>query len=884
MRLVALGLLATVALGHAQERKKKRAAPPPPESPWAAWVEPEFPFFSTVLDARKAAAGLAANNLAPRTLVLNLGHDCWLAFDPDLLRVAALWRGRGVTPRALAPGSYHDPGYKTAGGQSPLPEPDGEIWLANGIYPGWQTGARLTLDDPREPAPSPEEVGRGPLPESFGRFDAVRQTSRGAVLEYTASDARVREWASVAQREGRPVVERHFHVGGSRQSLLLVLGGMRDGAAPALQHGAGARAAELTKDGALWLVRIPAGSEPATFCIALSAEGTAAGVMPKSIPQEPPARRWPDEVSGQVKLSPERAAYVVDRIDLPVPNPWRRAVRPGDIQFLRDGTGLIVTLDGDVWKVHGFREAANSTVHWRRFTSGLHEPMTLAVRDDEIFVFDKNGIWRLRDTDNNGEADVHELFSNAFAQTADQREFPSTLRLAPAGEFVIAKGGQENHTLGKHNGSVLKISADGRRTTVLGYGFRQPSIGVNVRTGLVTSSDQQGQYVPSTPLHIVRDRQFYGFISLKLPPERYPAPIAEPLTWIPHAVNTSAMSQVWLFDAKLGPLNDSLVHISFNKPEFFRVLLNDRGTKPQAAVVSITRSIDYPPLNGSVNPADGMLYVAGFHLTAWANISKELTGLGRVRHTGAPVTIPRELVPMDQGVLLRFDVALDPRKATDPSSYSLQSWHYIRSHKYGSAQYKADGTPGQDSLPVSSAYLSRDGKSVFLGVPDMKPVMQLRVGWSLATTDGLAFEENGYTTPYELAKFEPEAEGFGPVQVDLTPRAVIAQAASPVSADEGRRLAQLFACVACHATEEINYNRAGPKWIGLHGTERPVVAAGKQVPVKADDAYVRESILDPTAKIALGFEKGEYAMPSYAGVLSEPQIESLILYIRSLGN
>jgi cytochrome c2 len=88
--------------------------------------------------------------------------------------------------------------------------------------------------------------------------------------------------------------------------------------------------------------------------------------------------------------------------------------------------------------------------------------------------------------------------------------------------------------------------------------------------------------------------------------------------------------------------------------------------------------------------------------------------------------------------------------------------------------------------------------------------------------------------------------------------------------------------VACHATEETSYNRAGPKWIGLYGTERPAVAGGQQVQVKADDAYLRESMLEPTAKIALGFEKGEYAMPSYAGVLSEPQIQALILYIRSL--
>jgi mono/diheme cytochrome c family protein len=118
--------------------------------------------------------------------------------------------------------------------------------------------------------------------------------------------------------------------------------------------------------------------------------------------------------------------------------------------------------------------------------------------------------------------------------------------------------------------------------------------------------------------------------------------------------------------------------------------------------------------------------------------------------------------------------------------------------------------------------------------------------------------------------------------VDLTPRTVIAQTAGPVSAEEGKRLAQLFACVACHAADESTIAKAGPTWKGLFGKERPVIAGGKPAKVTADDSYVRESILEPTAKIAAGFEKGEYAMPSYAGIVTDSQIQALTLYIKSL--
>ena len=710
--LALLGWLCVQASGSSQPSAPVR----PGEAPgWEAdWIERDFPFFSSVVDARTAGSPFPADNLTPRSLVLNLGRGHWVAFDTDLLRVAAAWRGQGVTPVALAPGSYHNAGRKTPGGQVPAPEPVGTVWVANGIYPGWQIGARPSFEDPREPAPSPEEVGRGPLAEPMGRFRAIRHVPGGAVLEYTIGRTPIRERFAVSDADRPRTIERHIEVGPTTDTLWLVLGipsrdvsvGLDDGAAPSavletMAMAAGpsvrdteSRRGEPADPRPVKAVRVAPHEQAVRFSVVFSDGVAPPAVTRRAIPSEAPAVRWPQEVRTRVSLSKKPEAYVVDDVELPRQNPWRRLVRVSDVQFLPDGTAVVVTLDGDVWLARGLHERGGQ-IRWRRFASGLHEPLTLAIRDAEIYVFDRNGIWRLRDANADGEADVHELFSNAFAQTADMREFPNTIRLAPGGTFVIAKGGQEATTIGKHNGSVLRISADGREATVLGYGLRQPNLGVNLRTGLITASDQQGHYVPSTPLHIIRDRQFYGFISTTLPPETYPAtPIADPLTWIPHAVNASAMSQVWLFDARLGPLDNSLVHIGFNRPELFRVLFNTRSRTPQAAVVSITHDFDFPPLNGAVNPADGLLYLAGFQILGWGTTATRLAGMGRVRYTGAASTLPREIVPMDKGVLLRFDSELDAARAVDPSNYTVATWHYQRTHKYGSPQLKADGTAG----------------------------------------------------------------------------------------------------------------------------------------------------------------------------------------------
>jgi glucose/arabinose dehydrogenase/cytochrome c2 len=846
------------------------------------WVEPDFPFFSSVVDARKAGAGFSANNLTPRGLVVRVGPDTWAAFDVDLLRISAIWRGKGLTPVALAPASYHKPDRKTPGGQSLLPEPDGTVWLANGIYPGWQIGDRVSFTDPREPAPSKEEVGRGPLPDTIGRFNAIRQVSNGVVLEYKVNGAMVQEHMQESHTSDAWTFVREFRVAPSQRPMWLLLGTTGADISVAAQGGGVSvqQTSFTPSDGgeSVWTVRVPSHEQPLSF-VAKFTRGVNAAVTPSGIRLDPAPRRWLREVTTSITPSPAKDAFVVDDVGLPADNPWHRSVRPGDIQFFKDGTGALVTIDGDVWLVRGLADGSR-VARWRRFASGLHEPLTLAIRDEQIYVFDRNGIWRLRDTNGDGEADVHELFSNEFAQTADTREFPSMIRLAPGGEFVIAKGGQEAATFGKHNGSVLRISADGHRATVLGYGFRQPNIGVNLRTGLVTATDQQGNYIPSTPIHIVRDAQFYGFLSDKKPREVYPAPIAEPVTWIPHAASASAMSLVWLFGARLGPLNDGLVFIGFNNPELFRVMLNDRTEKPQAAVVSITRAFDFPPLHGSVNPNDGALYITGFQILGWGTTATRLAGLGRVRYTGAPSTVPRDIVPMEQGVLLRFDVPLDRSTATNRDNYSLATWHYNRTYQYGSPQFKADGTTGIDLLMPASAYLSNDARSVFVGVPGMSPVMQMRVGWSLATSDFKRFQDTAYFTPYELPKFSPRAEGFGDITVDLTPRAMTGKTDAPVSIEEGRRLYKAYGCVACHAISDSPVTKLGPTWKGLYGSERRL--AGGVVRVTADETYLRQSILEPGAKVVEGYERGEVSMPSYAGVLADGEIQSLILFIKSL--
>ncbi len=912
---LALLSFATCSIAADKPAKPKVAEAPAAPSPWGDFVEKDFPFFSSVLDAREVGEGFPKDNLTPRGIVLNLGHNLWACFDTDLLRIACIWEGEAgkppVSADALAPGSYHVAGQKTKDGQDFLPKPIGKVWLANGIYPGWQVGEKPSFVDPREATPSPEEVGRGPI-QMNSQFLGLNFKDQWLEIHMKVHGTQVTQRLLTG---AGPIIE--FEVSPHTDSLDVILGhpgafesseikieannfeaihlGKSDAQDRSLSLNVdeigGEKIRLLRSMNGVLFAHIPPSKESQTFQVVVAGNGK---LLEDKNDREMPSAFWPQTLTTTAKLSDKPDAYVNDEIPLPLENPWKRNVRLADVAFLNDqGDAAGVTFDGDVWLISGLKGDLEK-VTWKRFASGLHEPMSLVVRNaevgkrnaestskPEILVFDRNGIWKLVDTNGDKECDRYEMFCNLFAQTAETREFPNSMKLGPKGELYISKGGQEGTTYGKHNGTVIKVAADGKSMEVIGYGLRQPFIGVNPKTGLVTASDQQGNYVPSTPLHIISDHHFYGHLPTIAPKEKYPETITEPLTWLPHPVNPSGVTQTWLIDAKMGPVNGELIHIGYNRPELFRVLMNSHFEKPQAAVVSFNRNFDFPTLNAVVNPADGQLYVVGFQV--WGTVVKKISGLARVRFTDKPRVLIKEVTPTDKGLLLKFNAKLDAKLATDPDSFNAERWNYRRTFEYGSPHLKLDGSSGQEWMTASSAYLSKDGMSVLVGFPDMKAgVHQMRIGWGLKSVDGDKAENTAYFSPWELITFDAKKEGFDEnLKVDLTPRKAAAVATVKATAEEGERLYQMYGCMACHSTDGTLVGKVGPSWKGLYGSEREI-AKGQKGKFKADEAYLRESITAPSAKVVKGFEKFDTGMPIYSGILNDGQIESLILYIKSL--
>jgi cytochrome c oxidase subunit 2 len=94
-------------------------------------------------------------------------------------------------------------------------------------------------------------------------------------------------------------------------------------------------------------------------------------------------------------------------------------------------------------------------------------------------------------------------------------------------------------------------------------------------------------------------------------------------------------------------------------------------------------------------------------------------------------------------------------------------------------------------------------------------------------------------------------------------------------ASAGEKLFQQMGCVTCH--RETPGGR-GPVLKGVFG--KPVALMSGQ-PVMADEAYIRESVLNPNAKIVGGFPSPS-DMPTYQGQISEEGLLQIVAYIKSL--
>ena len=447
-------------------------------------VKPSAPAFYDSMDFGPFIADtiVAPNdNISIKGVAVGLGATGkagGLCFDLDLLRMSAGWTGGYLKLTGDAYDRKHSRG----------PEIVNQLVFTTKPVPGWSQDGTFT--DPRsEPF--------GPLPADSARFRGLYRNGEQVILSYSVGAGQVLELPGMGADHS--TLTRTFSFTGMTPTHMLIA---------ELPQATGSQANDISsltagdKSVSVRLVGAPSGVavriaesrlildlpalSQATFTIALTsgADEAAATKLRAIIPSVNPASlitggpaRWNDPQITSGTLGSDADAYAVDTIVAPDKNPWSANLRFGGLDFFADGRAALSTWNGDVWIVGGI-DAGLAKITWRRFAAGLHQPLGLKVVNNQVYALCRNGLWRLHDLNNDGEADYYELFNGDIHATPAFHEFAFDLHTDKDGNFYhtkagpVKQGGRGFETIAEHHGAIIKISKDGKTLERHATGFR----------------------------------------------------------------------------------------------------------------------------------------------------------------------------------------------------------------------------------------------------------------------------------------------------------------------------------------------------------------------------------------------------------------------------
>jgi len=222
------------------------------------------------------------------------------------------------------------------------------------------------------------------------------------------------------------------------------------------------------------------------------------------------------------------------------------------------------------------------------------------------------------------------------------------------------------------------------------------------------------------------------------------------------------------------------------------------------------------------------------------------------------------------GAVVYFQLRTPPRDATEVYVVGKQ-WMWKLEHAEGQREINSLHVPvGRD---VKLIMTSQDVIHSFF-IPDFRIKQDVlpgryTVAWFRATKTGtyhlfctqycgtLHSGMIGTIEVMEPAQYEAWMSGGG---------------TGPLSASGEKIFAEL-GCATCHRSDSQG---RGPNLQGVFG--KPVQLEDGRI-VTVDENYIRESILDPGAKIVKGFKP---VMPTFQGLISEEQLNALLAYVKSL--
>lgn len=725
---------------------------------------------------------VASSLFVNKGIAVKVGRDpqAVITFDTDLLRVASAWTG----------GFLH--WYLERDGLENWPSPDGITHFETSKTPGWSLDGEF--EDPRN-------WPYGPIPKEQAHYKGLYMHGEKVLFSYTVGKSQVLELPGFSQVEDRPVFTRTFTLSPTEETLSLRVLQVPENAEIEripladsrgylrIRVGSSTRmlgiqgifdsAAEWRIQNRHLVLDLPQIGEPLTFCLAIGPvlPGETSSYMQAYLEQaedlpdlseytQPGPDLW-ETLQTEAVMGKDEGPFTVDELALPADNPWKSFIRLMDVDFLSDGRAVVVSLSGDVWLVEGIGEKLG-TLHWHRFATGLFQPGGVKVVDDQIYVTGRDQITRLHDLNEDGFADFYENFNNEIMASTNFHAFTMNLETDSQGNFYFAKstpwppylrrnGPPANAEITPHHGVLFRLSPDGERLETIATGLRNPN-GLDIGPdGEMIYADNEGNWVPTSKVHRIKEGKFHGFIPAAHQSET-PESFEPPMIWTPHYLDNSPAKPLFIRSTHWPKeLQDDLLLVSYGRASLSLILKEEVDGVWQGAHVNLPLVFKSGLERGRFH-TDGHLYLAG--MTSWQSIGEDWGSFHRVRYTGQPLTLPVAVNTKAGGIELHFNQKLDPGIATSMDNFRLQKWTYPWTSQYGSRGkvYSVDN-PGQtkpDAVQVASIRLSADGKVVFLEIPSLKPgavnaslgtleelpdMIETSLGWVMSISYQIATED-----------------------------------------------------------------------------------------------------------------------------------------------
>lgn len=443
-------------------------------------------------------------------------------------------------------------------------------------------------------------------------------------------------------------------------------------------------------------------------------------------------------------------AFAIDKLTIPFAsaNPFGTPMRLAGVGVLDADTLAVSTLLGDVWLVSGV-DSELQELKWQRVAAGLYQPLGLVVQDGKIILGGNDQVTRLHDFNGDGEADYYECITNDYPTTGGH-DFATSLQ----------QDNQQRLYWATASGDFgLTRLVEGQKPESLGNGLRNCNgIGVSPDGSITLATVQEGSWTPASAIFNVRNGSFHGHRGPRKGHGAFGYDL--PQCFIPRGVDNSCGEIAFLpRDERLGPLSGRVVGSSYGNCSHYLVLREEIGDVVQGGVVPLPGEFASGACRFTFNTHDGCLYVAGTE--GWQSYGAENGCLQRLRFTGQPMHLPERIETRSNGLLVRFNTAIDPASVTTKNVF-CQQWNYLFSGAYGSPEYSVrdEGRQGHDYVPVKSVHLLSDGRSVFLEIPQLHPVMQFHLHMRLKSAAGEIFTPDAYLTIYETQEAFTEFRGY----------------------------------------------------------------------------------------------------------------------------